>query len=118
MINLLFSMLGPRLTDEQAGSFAAFAQWAVLHERGGRLLVDGIGQQADVERVMLMLQGAGREPRIIGAWNFDGTLVEGYALDEAAWLAVAPDELDADGNASRPTEFREIHGWAGWEPKQ
>lgn len=121
MITLTFSMLGPRLTDEQASTFLAFARWVVLNEREGRLLVDGIGQQADVERVMLMLQGAGRQPIIIGAWHEDGSPVEGYPLNEPAWLAVAPDEFDTTDPENpvpvRPTAFREIHGWAGWAAK-
>lgn len=122
MISLIFSMLGPRLTDEQASGFTTFAKWVVLNERNGRLLVDGIGQQASVEAVMAMLTQAGRDPRIIGAWNPDGSPVEGYPLNEAEWLAVAPDEFDTSDPENpvpvRPTAFREIHGWAGWEPKQ
>lgn len=119
---MIFSMLGPRLTEEQASGFAAFAQWVVLNARGGRLLVDGIGEQANVETVMSMLTQAGRQPTIIGAWHEDGTPVEGYPLNEAEWLAVAPDEFDTSDPDNpvpvRPTAFREIHGWAGWSPKQ
>lgn len=122
MISLIFSMNGPRLTEEQASGFSAFAQWVVLHERNGRLLVDGIGEQANVEAVMSMLTQAGRQPTIIGAWNEDGTPVDGYALNEAEWLAVAPDEFDAIDPENpipvRPTAFRGIHGWAGWAAKQ
>lgn len=121
MINLIFSMNGPRLTEEQAGGFAAFAQWVVLNERNGRLLVDGIGEQANVATVMSMLTQAGRDPRIIGAWHPDGTPVEDYPLNEAEWLAVAPDEFDTSDPENpvpvRPTAFREIHGWAGWAAK-
>ena len=51
----------------------------------------------------------------------DGTPVEGYALDEAAWLAVAPDVLDPADEESlafvRPTAFTEIHQWGGWMQK-
>lgn len=120
MMNLVFSMQGPRLTEEQASGFAAFAQWVVLHERNGRLLVDGIGEQANVEAVMGLLTQLGRAPAVIGAWNPDGTMVEGYTLDEAAWVAVAPDIPPAveGGQPTRPTGFSEIHGWAGWAPKQ
>uniref|UniRef100_UPI0030DB2C8C hypothetical protein n=1 Tax=uncultured Arenimonas sp. TaxID=546226 RepID=UPI0030DB2C8C len=68
------------------------------------------------------LAAAGRAPTLIGAWNEDGTQVEGYALNEAEWLAVAPDELDTTDPDNpvpvRPTAFREIHGWAGWGEKQ
>lgn len=122
MISLIFSMLGPRLTEEQASGFSAFAQWVVLNERNGRLLVDGIGEQANVESVMAMLTQAGRQPTIIGAWQQDGTPVEGYPLNEVEWLAVAPDDFDTTDPENptpvRPTAFRETHGWAGWAPKQ
>lgn len=122
MISLIFSMLGPRLTEDQASGFAAFAQWVVLNERNGRLLVDGIGEQANVESVMSMLTQLGRAPAVIGAWNLDGTMVEGYTLNEAEWLAVAPDDFDTTDPENpvpvRPAAFREIHGWAGWASKQ
>ena len=122
MMSLIFAMNGPRLTPEQASGFSAFAQWVVLNERNGRLLVDGIGEQSNVDQVLAMLAVAGRAPTLIGAWNEDGTQVEGYALNEAEWLAVAPDELDTTDPDNpvpvRPTAFREIHGWAGWGEKQ
>lgn len=121
MINLVFSMNGPRLTDEQASSFSAFAQWVVLNERNGRLLVDGIGQAEDVAGVMAMLGQLGRAPVAIGAWHQDGAAVDGFALNESAWLDVAPDEIDNSDPDSpvavRPTAFREIHRWGGWAPK-
>lgn len=122
MINLIFSMNGPRLTDEQAGQFSAFAQWVVLNERDGRLLVDGIGKAEDVAGVMAMLGQLGRNPRAVGAWNMDGTPVEDYPLIVAEWCEAAPDLIDATDPenpiATRPTSFSEIHRWAGWEPKQ
>lgn len=114
MITLLFSMLGPRLDDGQSDQFAAFAQWVVLNERDGRLLVDGIGAQADITRAISALIAMGRAPKIIGAWQPDGTSVEGFAVDHAAWIEVAPDIAED----TRPTGFSEIHRWAGWEPKQ
>lgn len=116
MINLIFSMNGPRLTDEQASSFSAFAQWVVLNERNGRLLVDGIGKAEDVGGVIAMLGQLGRQPVAIGAWEEDGTPVDGYPLNEAEWLQVAPD-IVVDDVASRPASFSETHQWGGWEPK-
>lgn len=122
MMNLVFSMNGPRLTDEQAGQFSAFAQWVVLNERNGRLLVDGIGKAADVAGVMGILGQMGREPVAIGAWDPDGVPVDGYSLDVAAWLEVAPDVLDMTDPdnplAVRPTAWSEIHRWGGWAEKQ
>lgn len=121
MINLLFSMNGPRLTDEQASQFSAFAQWVVLNERNGRLLVDGIGKAEDVGGVIGILTQLGRGPVAIGAWHQDGTAVDGFALNESAWLDVAPDEIDnsypENPVSVHPTAFREVHQWGGWEPK-
>lgn len=122
MINLIFSMNGPRLTDEQASSFSAFAQWVVLNERNGRLLVDGIGQAEDVAGVLPLLQQLDRAPVAVGAWNMAGTPVEDHPLNTAEWLAVAPDEIDnsdpENPTTTRPTSFSEIRRWSGWAPKQ
>lgn len=114
IVNLQFSMLGPRLTEQQASAFAAMAQWVVINEREGRLFVDGIGNKVDIDRVLAMLVIAGRDPRIIGAWYMDGAPVAAYPPSLEAFLEVAPD-LD-DG--SRPTAFFEAHAWAGWAPRQ
>lgn len=121
-ISLLFSMLGPRLSDAQASQFASVAQWVVLHERGVNLLVDGIGEQAHVEAVFAALDQAGRRPVAIGAWFEDGTPVPGYPLNEAAWVEVAPDDWDTTDPDNpvpvRPTAWRDLHRWAGWGEKQ
>ena len=122
MITILFSMLGPRLDESQADQFSAFAQWVVLNERDGRLLVDGIGEQTDITRAIGALTAMGRAPRIIGAWNQDGTRVEGIALDHDAWVEVAPDLVDRTDPENpvyyRPVAFEETHRWAGWGSKQ
>lgn len=122
MITFVFSMLGPTLTDQQASAFRAYAQWRVANERGGRLLVDGIGEEANLLTAMQALQAMGRDPIAIGAWHEDGTPVEGYPLDVQAWLAVAPDDWDMTDPenpvAVRPTTWRDIHRWAGWGEKQ
>ena len=117
-VNLLFSMLGPRLTDDQASSFAGLAQWTVLHEREGRLLVDGIGDKPNIDLILGALAQFGRQPRIIGAWYPDGAPIAAYPFSLDNWLDVAPDLIDGEGNATRPTGFSEIHGWAGWAEKQ
>ncbi len=48
MITLIFSMLGPRLDDAQADQFSAFAQWVILNERDGRILIDTIDPENPV----------------------------------------------------------------------
>lgn len=116
MINLIFSMNGPRLTDEQASSFSAFAQWVVLNERSGRLLVDGIGEPENVGKVVDILEQMQRAPKIIGAWNQNGTLVDGYTINHSAWAEAAP-ALIVDEVSVWPTQFSEIHAWGGWQPK-
>lgn len=122
MINLIFTMNGPRLTTEQASAFSELAQWVVLNEREGRLLVDGVGKPEHVAGVMAALTQMGRAPVAIGAWNDDGTKVEGYTLSVGAWCVAAPDVIDATDPqklvVSRPVSFKEIHRWAGWEPKE
>ena len=122
MITLIFSMLGPRLDDTQASQFSAFAQWVVLNERDGRMLVDGIGAQADITRVLGALTAMGRDPRIVGAWHPSGARVDGFDIDHAAWCAVAADLIDTTDPENlvytRPVAFAEVHRWAGWGDKQ
>lgn len=122
MITFVFSMLGPTLSESQASAFRAYAQWRVVNERNGRLLVDGIGEAEDLLTALQALTAMGRAPVAIGAWHEDGTPVSGYALNEAAWVAVAPDDWDMTDPenpvAVRPTEWRDIHRWAGWGEKQ
>lgn len=122
IVNLLISMLGPRFDEEQAQVFARIGQWVVLHERNGRMLVDAVGQRGMIQQALAMLNQAGRAPISLGAWHQDGTPVQGHPLNEAAWLEVAPDDFDMTDPENpiptRPTQWREIHRWQGWEPKQ
>lgn len=122
MINLLFSMNGPRLTEAQASVFSAFGQWVVLNEREGRLLVDAVGEYPDIGDAMASLTAYGRNPTPIGGWKRNGEPLAYYPLDLDAWLAVAPDDVDASDPVTpvltRPSVFREIHRWAGWAAKQ
>lgn len=122
IVNLQFSMLGPRLTEQQASAFATMAQWVVLGEREGRLFVDGIGNKIDIDRVLAMLVIAGRDPKIIGAWYIDGAPVAAYPFSLENFLEVAPDEFDYTDPENpvpvRPARYVEIHSWAGWAPKQ
>lgn len=122
MITFVFSMLGPTLTEGQASAFRAYAQWRVVNERNDHLLVDGIGEADNLLTALGALTQMGRDPIAIGAWEQDGTPVAGYALNESAWLDVAPDDYDMTDPenpvAVRPTAWRDIHKWAGWGDKQ
>lgn len=122
MITFVFSMNGPLLTNEQSSAFSEYAEWRVINERNGRLLVDGIGEADKLLTALQALTQMGRAPVAIGAWYEDGTPVPGYALNEPAWLDVAPDEWDMTDPdnpvAVRPTHWRDIHGWSGWGEKQ
>lgn len=115
MINVLFSMAAPALED--ASTFRAFGQWVLLHERAGRILFDGVCEPEVVAQVEGALTAMGKAPKIIGAWQQDGTPIAAYPLDTAEWLVVAPDTLDENLTPTRPTTFREVHRWAGWGVK-
>lgn len=119
IINLLFSMDGPRLDDDQSSAFAKFGQWVVLNERNERLYVDAVGEHDDITDAMDALAAYGRNPTVIGGWAEDGSMLPDHPLDLNAYLDVAPDDVtfDADGNESgrtRPTTYVQTHGWAGW----
>lgn len=121
MVTFIFSMLGPMLTEAQADGFREYAEWRVVNERNGRLLVDGIGEADNLLTAMQALTSMGRDPIAIGAWEQDGTPIDGYALNEIAWLEVAPDDYDTTDPenpvAVRPVVWRDIHTWAGWGNK-
>lgn len=110
------------LTEEQASAFRQYAEWRVVNERDGRLLVDGISEESHLLPALQALTAMGRDPVPIGAWHEDGRPVDGYPLNEAAWLAVAPDDWDVTDPEHpvpvRPTAWRDIHRWAGWAEKQ
>lgn len=112
---------------------------AIMSALGGQPISDGLAKYYlatggsgsnlhDIERSWLVSKigsdsgGTISDPVAIGAWEQDGTPVAGYALNEAAWLDVAPDDFDmADPEnpiAVRPTAWRDIHRWAGWGDKQ
>lgn len=124
-INLIFSMIGPALDDSTKEVFSRVAQWTVLNERNGWILVDAIGNQESVSAAFAALDYMGRDPTEIGMWNEAGEIVPGHPLNKKAWLDVAPDEIvgyeEVDGELSpifaRPTEWKDIHRWAGWAEK-
>lgn len=122
MINVLLSIVGPRLTKRQSLQFSQVAQWVVLNERNGRICVDALGSREALGAALNALDQLGRAPIVIGAWERDGTPAAGYPLVKRAWLAVAPDEFDLTDPenqiAVRPTRWREVHRWQGWAPKQ
>ena len=122
MINVLLSMIGPQLTESESEDFARLGEWTVLNERNGRLLVDAIGPQGTLNTVVDALNTTGRDPIVICAWNKCGTQLGNYELNEAAWLAVAPDVIaghDEQGKLilARPTEYAMLHEWSGWPRK-
>jgi hypothetical protein len=122
MINLLFSMVGPLLDDSMEAGFRNYAQWTVLGERNGRLLVDAIGNAAMVGGAFNALDYLGRDPIAIGAWTADCAPVDVYPFNLAAFLAVAPPDLIVgdDGEVTEVplTAWRELHAWGGWAAKQ
>lgn len=122
MINLLFSIAGPRLTDEQSNAFAAFGQWTVLNERVGRLFVDGIGEYQAIDNALAALTAMGRQPVTIGGWRQSGEPLARYPFNLDAYLAVAPDAYDTTDPENpvpvRPTSYTQSHAWAGWSPHE
>lgn len=119
-VNILFTISAPALDD--ASAFASFGQLVFLNEREGRLLFDAVCPEDHVGPVFNALAQMGKEPVIVGGWYRDGLPVPAYPLNVPEWVKVAPDVTDeADPQnlaTSRPTDFSEIHGWAGWSAKQ
>ena len=119
-VNIIFTINEPTLSDVSA--FTSFGQWVFLNEREGRLLFDAICQKDSVSTVFHALAQMGKDPVIVGGWYEDGLPVPSYPLNVPEWIKAAPDITDGTDpqniTTSRPTDFSEIHGWAGWQPKQ
>jgi hypothetical protein len=112
-INLMFRMLGPELEPDQEEGFARVAEWEICGRHNGYLMVTALGNPAAIDACFAALHYLGRDPAVIGAWNCDGTQVDGYTFDFAVWQSAA-----ADVDGVRPTEFHDTLGWAGWAPKE
>ncbi len=121
-INILFSMLGPRFSEQEAAEFSEYGKWVVLNEHNGRVLIDALALPDVVSFVKAKLQQMDRDPIVIGIWRQLGDVSQSLDLD--AWLDVAPDiveysdDPDEEPTRTRPTEFIEAHRWAGWKPKR
>jgi hypothetical protein len=122
VINLLLSIVGPALEEDVAAGFARFAQWIILSERDGRMLIDAIGEEQAIGAAFSALDYLGRDPIAIAGWREDGSLVETIPFREAEWLRMAPDSFVAgDGEdfiPVRPSSWRDLHRWSGWPEKQ
>lgn len=120
-VNVLFSMVGPPLTDAQMERIQAIgvSGWHVINERRLRLLVSAIGESTAMQAVMRRLDQFNREPRIIGVWRRNGSAIGAYPFNLQRYLQVAPDDIDPiTQQPVRPTQWRETHRWQGWAPKQ
>ena len=120
MITVQFSMTASPLTEEERPIFARMGEWVILNERNGRYRIDAVCDPEIIPRALKALQD--RNPVVIGAWQFDGTPIREYPLNEREWLSVAPDDFEpsADGESTvpvRPRAFRNAHQFAGWGEK-
>jgi hypothetical protein len=117
-INALFSCIIFTLTPTQRDKLAEMAEWYVVNNRGGRSLVDIVGERPDLQAIFNRLNAAGLDPKLIMAWRFDtGEQIKAVTFDLTSYLAVAPDQWDYTQNppvASRPTTYIQTHAWAGW----
>lgn len=110
IINVLFSIVGPDIPRDEFSFLSRIMEPVILNDRGGRLFIDALIVAESLTASMYGLDIFGRDPQIIGAWNFDGTMVEGHTLNIEAWRQVAEEES--------AVEFINTHGWAGWAEKQ
>lgn len=126
--NVLFSTLATPLTDAQRDALARTeASWVILNTRLGRAYVDIIGPKRQLQAIRDKLIELGRDPIILGVFEpvkqEDGSYVMDLTqANKTAYLTVARDVVtyDALGNVLstvRPTEFIDIHRWAGWPEK-
>lgn len=110
-IQILLSCITPSFNQNQRDQLAQRFEWEVVNKRLGRVLLDVIGERADLQTLLDFLTAAALDPIVIVAFRQDtGQRVKTVPLDEAEWLKVAPNMP----NGSRPTAFIQNHGWLGW----
>jgi hypothetical protein len=111
-LNCLFSILSGALSQNERDQLANVgASWVLLNTRNGRFFVDIIGRTTQLQNIEDKLIELGRDPIRIGVFDHEGTQIGN--TNPAAWLAVARDVTPG----VRPTQYIDIHRWAGWAPK-
>lgn len=133
---VLFSMDAGALTAAQMAQLRSMnIAWKVLNQRTvslqPRWYVDIIGPKDELVQIRQALIDIGRNPVVLGVFtptvvtDEEGNdsmvllLTQGSLIE---YLKVAPDVVTYDvlGNVLstlRPTQFIDVHRWAGWPPK-
>ena len=120
MFTALVSCLPTALTEAQREAIQRRRiEWVILNRRGGRVLLDMIGEKADLLWLVGKLTDAGLDPILLAAFNATtGKRIRTVPLNAVAWRAVAPDVVTVDAQGvvtlSRPTAYVQSHSWLGW----
>jgi len=118
-ITLILSCLATALTEPQRAALAARVEWVVVNRRLGRVLLDVIGERANLQWVVDQLTTHGLDPIVCAAFRFDtGQRINSVPINLPAYLAVAPDVQDFTNPQVpvwvRPTTYATRHKWLGW----
>jgi hypothetical protein len=119
--NVLFSLLNTPLTAAERKQLEDVQMsWILLNNRSGRFFVDVIAPIAWLQNIQDKLIELGRDPIVIGIFNYAGELMN--TANNTEWLKVAEDVkvYNAQGGLisnTRPVSFRDTHHWAGWGDK-
>jgi hypothetical protein len=106
------------LPPEQAQQFTDLgAEWCVVNRIGGKQLVSALAPEDKIQQMLDLL--APLHPRLLGVWDQQGQALVAYPVRTAEYIAVMPDDISADMPPilTRPTEARDVCGWAGWLPR-
>jgi hypothetical protein len=126
--NILFSVTATPLTQTELAWLAANqCAWVFINARLGRYYLDILGPWDKLQLLYDYLVATGHDP--IGIATFKTEIIDGKLMmvlqgipNSTEYFKVAPDvkTYDANGNlvsSVRPTQFVDVHSWAGWPEK-
>lgn len=120
-VNVLFSILSGAFTQaEMDGLRATECSWVHLNTRLGRFFIDIIGPMRQLQAIKDKLLALGRDPIVLGVFDYDGNLLN--SANKTEWAKVARDVKTYDANgtlvsSTRPVAYVDVHRWAGWGEK-
>lgn len=118
-ISAYLAMDSVALTPEQSlAAQQAGGEWVIVHARNGRQLVSALAPEDKIPGLLALL--APYHPRLLGVWDEQGVALVAYPVRTAEYIEVMPDDITAGDPPilTRPTEARDVCGWAGWLPRQ
>lgn len=122
MISAYLSMDEIALTPAQSDAFVALgAEWCIVGRRLGKQLVSALAPEDKIATILTAM--APYHPRLLGVWDQLGVPLVAYPVRAGEYIEVMPDDITMPSDPAqppiltRPTQARDVCGWAGWNPR-